>query len=141
MYALEVGLNNRGRFLKIRQNKKGVAVLLMAILALAMLLVARSYLFVTPTVSDLVSQHPGLKVKRDVTSQYCSREIECIEAWETDYGVYARFSSENSAEHWGKIFGASGAQWKNFTLDARAVDLDADERMSAVQILLAYDGV
>lgn len=134
-------MNNRGRFLKIRQNKKGLAVLLMVILALDMLLFARSYLFVAPTVSDLVSQHPGLKVKHDVTSQYCSREIECIEAWETDYGVYARFSSENSAEHWGEIFGASGAQWKNFTLDARAVDLDADERMSAVQILLAYDGV
>ena len=93
------------------------------------------------TLETFVAQNPGIENSRDVTAEYCSQEIECVEAWETEYGVYARFKTEKEAVHWGKIFGGDGAQWENFTLDTRYVELSHEERMSAVQILLSYDGV
>jgi len=52
-----------------------------------------------------------------------------------------KFESHAEATHWATIFGGEGAQWKRFVLDARDRDLSSDERVTAVQILLVYDGV
>ena len=95
----------------------------------------------TDGVEDLVADHPTFSETTDVTSEYCAQEISCVEAWETPYGTYMRFDSMAEATHWATIFGGDGAQWKKFVLDTRGHDLSDDERMTAVQILLAYDGV
>lgn len=115
----------------------------LTILALAALVFgARSYLWGPGlTVEDLVADDPAFSETTDVTSEYCAQEISCVEAWETPYGTYMRFDSTAEATHWATIFGGDGAQWKKFVLDTRGHDLSDDERMTAVQILLAYDGV
>lgn len=114
-----------------------VAVITVVVVALGI----RSYLFPSVTVEDLVSNQPGIDDARDVTAEYCANEIGCLEAWETQYGVYMKFDSTAEADHWAMIFGGDGAQWREFVLDAREHDLGSDERVTAVQILLAYDGV
>lgn len=93
------------------------------------------------TVEDLVANNPGFGAADEVTAEYCTAEIECVEAWETPYGVYMRFDSTAEATHWATIIGGDGAQWKTFVLDARGQDLTDEERVTAVQVLLAYDGV
>lgn len=101
----------------------------------------KSYLFASVRVEDLVSNQPALGEVKDVTAEYCANEISCSEAWETRYGVYMKFDSKLEATHWSTIFGGEGAQWKEFVLDARDLELSSDERVTAVQILLIYDGV
>ena len=102
---------------------------------------ARSYLFPTITVETLVSNQPGIGEVKDVTKEHCANEISCIEAWDTKYGTYMKFGSKAEATHWGIIIGPDGAQWREFVLDARENDLSTDDRVTAVQILLLYDGV
>lgn len=112
---------------------------LVAIVAIGLGL--KSYFFGSVRVEDLVSNQPALGEVEDVTAEYCANEIGCSEAWETRYGVYMKFDSRLEATHWSTIFGGEGAQWKDFVLDARDLELSSDERVTAVQILLIYDGV
>lgn len=128
-----------------RARGVGGKILLVAALALvaivAVTLGVRSYFFPGVSIGDIIENQPGLGEVRDVTGAYCANEIGCQEAWETQYGVYMQFDSRAEATHWATIFGGEGAQWKNFVLDARDRDLSSDERVTAVQILLVYDGV
>ncbi|WP_157773408.1 hypothetical protein [Brachybacterium vulturis] len=112
---------------------------LVAVVAIA--LGVRSYFFPSVRVEHLVLNQPALGEVKDVTGEYCANEISCSEAWETRYGVYMQFDSRLEATHWATIFGGEGAQWKDFVLDSRDHDLSSDERVTAVQILLVYDGV
>ncbi len=135
-------MNSRTSITRGVAPKTITSILLVIVLAAAGLLVARSYLFGEPTIADIVSEHPDVGGgAQEVTLEYCSKEIDCVEAWKTKYGVYARFSSELKAEHWGEIFGPEGARWNKFALDARGMNLTSDQRETAVQILLAYDGI
>lgn len=118
-----------------------VAIGLTLVAVVAIGLGLKSYLFASVRVEDLVSNQPALGEVKDVTAEYCANEISCSEAWETRYGVYMKFDSRLEATHWSTIFGGEGAQWKEFVLDARDLDLSSDERVTAVQILLMYDGV
>lgn len=133
---MESAKRNRGASAKILLV---VAVAVIAIVAAT--LGIRSYLFPGIAVEDLVTNQPGLGDAKDITADYCASEIDCQEAWETRYGVYMKFDSRTEAAHWATIFGGEGAQWKGFVLDARDRDLSSDERVTAVQILLVYDGV
>lgn len=123
---------------------RGTMLLVAALAAVAIVaatLGIRSYFFPGISVGDIIENHPSIGDARDVTGEYCANEIDCQEAWETQYGVYMQFDSRAEATHWATIFGGEGAQWKNLVLDARDRDLSSDERVTAVQILLVYDGV
>lgn len=127
--------SGRGR----RRIALGATAVVLTLVTIA--LGARSYLFSTIAVEDLVAHQPGLGRATDVTDTYCANEIGCVEAWETRLGTYMRFGSRAEATHWATIFGAEGAQWEEFVLDTRGRDFGDEDRMTAVQILLLYDGV
>lgn len=130
----------------VKRGRRGYWKMLLAISLALIAVVAigfgiKSYLFASVRVEDLVSNQPALGEVKDVTAEYCANEIGCSEAWETRHGVYMKFDSKLEATHWSTIFGGEGAQWKEFVLDARDLELSSDERVTAVQILLIYDGV
>ena len=125
-----------------RNYRKVIVAICLALVAIVAIgLGLKSYLFGDVRVEDLVANQPALGEVKDVTAEYCANEISCSEAWETRYGVYMKFDSRLEATHWSTIFGGEGAQWKDFVLDARDIELSSDERVTAVQILLIYDGV
>lgn len=89
-----------------------------------------------PSAADLLA---GSQVAAtDVTAETCLVEdIDCVEAWRTEYGLFLRFSNVVTAEHWATVLGDEGRRYRDIVLDMRGQELTFDQRRRAIDILFS----
>ncbi|TPW74088.1 hypothetical protein [Schumannella soli] len=97
---------------------------------------------------------PGLRDSRDLrsllaqsesispvaaTSELCTAELPCVEAYRTDAGDFLRFDSAAEAERWARERGDSAQRSGATVLDLRDEDLSPDQRQLAIDTLLSRE--
>lgn len=87
------------------------------------------------TLHDLLSTSASISPVED-TRALCT-EMDCIEGWRTDVGVFLRFRTNDMAEYWSYVIGADSIRYENVLLDMNGLDLTRDERRLAIDTLFS----
>lgn len=87
------------------------------------------------TLRDLLSTSSNISPIED-TRALCA-EMDCLEGWRTDVGVFLRFRTNDMAEYWSYVIGADSIRYENVLLDMNGLDLTRDERRLAIDTLFS----
>lgn len=88
-----------------------------------------------PTLRDLLSQSSSI-APRDDTATLCV-QVDCVEGWSTDAGIFLRFRTSDLAEYWHYVIGGDSIIYDDVLLDMNGVELTQDDPRYVIDTLFS----